>query len=262
MDNLELLVVDDKLVVDSRQVAELTGKRHKNLLRSIENYVDVLTRSNMSPLKFFLEATYKDEKGETRPCYRLTRKGCDLVANKMTGEKGILFTASYVEKFHEMEQALYANAIKLQKETLARYDVLTEKHNNLVVEKSNLVSENQKLKPKSHYCDWVLKSKDAILVTILAKDYGMSAFNFNELLKSLGIQYKRGGVWVLKKAYHDKGYTKTKTFIVNKKSKYKKQNRYYTPVTKISTLWTQKGRLFLYNELKSYGILPLMERNK
>ena len=255
MNNLELLVVDDKLVVDSRQVAELTGKRHDNLLKSINNYIGVLTAYNLRSLDFFIETTYKDEKGETRPCYRLTRKGCDLVANKMTGEKGILFTASYDEKFHEMEQALYANAIKLQKETLDRYNLLTEKHNDLT-------RENQKLKPKSHYCEWVLKAKDAILVTVLAKDYGMSAFNFNELLKSLGIQFKRGGVWVLKKAYHDKGYTKTKTFIVDKKNKYKKQKRYYTPVTKISTLWTQKGRLFLYNELKSYGILPLMERNK
>ena len=256
MNNLELLVVDDKLVVDSRQVAELTGKKHFHLLRDIEKYIRVIsTNHNMDWLDFFIETTYKDEKGETRPCYRLTRKGCDLVANKMTGEKGILFTASYVDKFHEMEQTLYANAIKLQKETLARYNLLTEKH-------ENLVEENQKLKPKSHYCEWVLKSKDAILVTVLAKDYGMSAFSFNELLKSLGIQYKRGGVWVLKKAYHDKGYTKTKTFIVNKKNKYKKQNRYYTPVAKISTLWTQKGRLFLYNELKSYSILPLMERNK
>ena len=136
MNNLELLVVDDKLVVDSRQVAELTGKKHFHLLRDIEKYIRVIsTNHNMDWLDFFIETTYKDEKGETRPCYRLTRKGCDLVANKMTGEKGILFTALYVEKFHEMEQALYANAIKLQKETLARYDVLTEKHNNLVVEK-------------------------------------------------------------------------------------------------------------------------------
>ena len=256
MNHLELLVVDDKLVVDSRQVAELTGKKHFHLVRDIENYIKVI---NQNPIlvsdSFFLETSYNAGTGKNYKCYRLTKKGCDMVANKMTGEKGILFTALYVEKFHEMEQALYANAIKLQKETLARYDVLTEKHNNLVV-------ENQKLKPKSHYCEWVLKSKDAILVTVLAKDYGMSAFSFNELLKSLGIQYKRGGVWVLKKAYHDKGYTKTKTFIVNKKNKYKKQKRYYTPVTKISTLWTQKGRLFLYNELKSYSILPLMERNK
>ena len=248
MNNLELLVVDDKLVVDSRQVAELTGKRHKNLLRSIENYVEVLTSSNMSPLNFFIEATYKDEKGETRPCYRLTRKGCDLVANKMTGEKGILFTALYVEKFHEMEQALYANAIKLQKETLARYDVLNEKHNDLT-------KENQKLKPKSEYCDAVLKAKDAMAITVIAKDYGMSATRFNTILKSLGVQYKCSGTWVLTKEYQDRGFTKTKTYVPRN---YK--GRKVFSHSHVTTLWKQKGRLFLYNLLKGQGILPLIER--
>ena len=106
MHNLELLVVDDKLVVDSRQVAELTGKRHNNLVRDIEKYINVINQnSNMSSDNFFLETFYNVGTGKKYKCYRLTRKGCDLVANKMTGEKGILFTALYVEKFHEMEQA-------------------------------------------------------------------------------------------------------------------------------------------------------------
>ena len=103
MDNLELLVVDDRLVVDSRQVAELTGKRHNNLVRDIEKYINVINQnSNMSSDNFFLETFYNVGTGKKYKCYRLTRKGCDLVANKMTGEKGILFTALYVEKFHEM----------------------------------------------------------------------------------------------------------------------------------------------------------------
>ena len=249
MNNLELLVVDDKLVVDSRQVAELTGKKHFHLLRDIEKYIRVIsTNHNMDWLNFFIEATYKDEKGETRPCYRLTRKGCDLVANKMTGDKGILFTASYVEKFHEMEQTLYANAIKLQKETLARYDVLTEKHNDLT-------RENQKLKPKSEYCDTVLKAKDAMAITVIAKDYGMSATRFNTILNRLGVQYKCSGTWVLTKEYQDRGFIKTKTYVPRN---YK--GRKVFSHSHVTTLWKQKGRLFLYNLLKGQGILPLIER--
>ena len=61
---------------------------------------------NLDSANFFIPSTYVDPKGEIRPCYLLTRKGCDMVANKMTGEKGVLFTAAYVDKFYEMESAL------------------------------------------------------------------------------------------------------------------------------------------------------------
>ncbi|PEC20604.1 Rha family transcriptional regulator [Bacillus cereus] len=94
------------LYIDSLEVAEMTGKLHKNLLRDIDNYMSVLTSSKLSPLNFFQESSYIDPKGETRKCYFLTRKGCDMVANKMTGEKGILFTATYVTRFEEMESEL------------------------------------------------------------------------------------------------------------------------------------------------------------
>ena len=90
--------------MDSRQVAEMVGKEHKNLIRDIRGYIDVLTSANLRPLDFFIETTYQDAKGEIRPYYLLTKKGCELVANKLTGEKGVLFTAAYVNKFNEMEQ--------------------------------------------------------------------------------------------------------------------------------------------------------------
>lgn len=106
MNELTVINYDGQLVIDSREVAEMIGKEHKNLLRDIKGYVDILTGSNLSPLNFFIPSTYKDAKGETRPCYLLTRKGCDMVANKLTGEKGVLFTAAYVTKFEEMEKAI------------------------------------------------------------------------------------------------------------------------------------------------------------
>ena len=89
MNNLELLVVDDKLVVESRQVAELTGKKHFHLVRDIENYIKVI---NQNPIlvsdSFFLETSYNAGTGKNYKCYRLTRKGCDLVANKLTNTHG------------------------------------------------------------------------------------------------------------------------------------------------------------------------------
>ncbi|MGM9572709.1 MAG: Rha family transcriptional regulator [bacterium] len=111
MTDLQVINHKGQLVVDSREVAEIVDKEHKNLLRDIKNYCDILTSSNLSPLNFFLESTYKDQKGEIRPCYLLTKKGCDMVANKMTGEKGVIFTAAYIDKFYEMEDKLKAPAL-------------------------------------------------------------------------------------------------------------------------------------------------------
>lgn len=93
-------------VLDSREVAEMVGMRHADLMRNIAHYIEVIsTNAKLRSLDFFIERTYKDKKGETRKRYDITKKGCEMVANKLTGEKGILFTAEYVERFNQMEQA-------------------------------------------------------------------------------------------------------------------------------------------------------------
>ncbi|BAU28246.1 anti-repressor protein [Aneurinibacillus soli] len=107
MDKLQIINRDGQLLVDSREVAEMVGKEHGHLLRDIKNYMEVLGKSNFGLADFFIEDTYTDGQGKPRPCYLITRKGCDMVANKMTGEKGVLFTAAYVTRFEEMEKKLY-----------------------------------------------------------------------------------------------------------------------------------------------------------
>lgn len=106
-------------VVDSREVAEMVGKEHKNLLRDIKGYAEILESSNLSSQNFFIKDTYKVEgNNKTYDCFLLTRKGCDMVANKMTGEKGVLFTAEYVTKFEEMEKSLKGQPLKLTTEQI------------------------------------------------------------------------------------------------------------------------------------------------
>ncbi|MGG1514913.1 Rha family transcriptional regulator [Paenibacillus oryzisoli] len=127
---------DGKCLVDSRQVAEMIGKRHDNLLRDIDRYVEVLNKNGMNPnlraLDFFIASTYKDSKGEVRRFYLLTRLGCNMVANKMTGEKGTWFTASYVTKFEEMEKELKQRTPQTYKEALfAAYQAEEEKEQRL-----------------------------------------------------------------------------------------------------------------------------------
>lgn len=106
-------------VVDSREVSEMVGKEHKNLLRDVKGYAEILESSNLSSQNFFIKDTYKVEgNNKTYDCFLLTRKGCDMVANKMTGEKGVLFTAEYVTKFEEMEKSLKGQPLKLTTEQI------------------------------------------------------------------------------------------------------------------------------------------------
>ncbi len=99
---------------DSREVAEATDKRHDHLIRDIEGYIQIMTETpnlgngvTVQVSDFFAESHYLSGT-PTRPYknFLITRRGCDMVANKMTGEKGVLFTAAYVTKFEEMEKAL------------------------------------------------------------------------------------------------------------------------------------------------------------
>lgn len=97
--------LDNQKVIDSRDVAKMIGKFHKNLIRDIRRYInDLTTGSKLSPLDFFIESTYEDAKGETRECYLLTKQGCEFVANKLTGKKGTIFTATYVGLFNQYQE--------------------------------------------------------------------------------------------------------------------------------------------------------------
>ncbi|AQY37867.1 Rha family transcriptional regulator [Bacillus thuringiensis] len=106
MDQLQV-VENNQLTLTSLEISEMLNKRHSDLLRTIEEYVFVLENAKLRSQNFFKESSYKVEgNNKTYKQYLLTRKGCDMVANKMTGEKGILFTATYIERFHQMEQEL------------------------------------------------------------------------------------------------------------------------------------------------------------
>ena len=116
--------------------------------------------------------------------------------------------------------------------------------------KSQQIAE---LKPKADYTDRILQSKGTVIVSAIAKDYGMSGTAFNKLLKSLKVQYRQGEIWLLYTKYQNKGYTHSHTFdYIDKEG---------LPQTRMQTQWTQKGRLFLYELLKKNGVLPMIERS-
>ena len=107
MKELRIIKQNGGSYIDSREVAEAIEKRHDHLLRDIGNYLEIIedfTAPNFGGCDFLMESSYIDVKGRTRLCYLLSKMGCELVANKLIGEKGVLFTAAYVAKFNEMEE--------------------------------------------------------------------------------------------------------------------------------------------------------------
>lgn len=119
---LPAAMMNGEAVVDSREVARMIGSNHGDLLRSIRSYVRAIENgasrgernsafsSNVSS-EFFIPSIYTNSNNKTYPCYLLTQKGCEMVANKLTGERGILFTAAYVNAFHALQEQAQAGAL-------------------------------------------------------------------------------------------------------------------------------------------------------
>lgn len=93
-------------MLTSMEVAQMVEKEHKQILKDIRRYTQQFNEGKISPVEFFTESTYIDGKGENRPCYLVTKKGCEFIAHKLTGQKGTEFTARYINRFHEMEHEL------------------------------------------------------------------------------------------------------------------------------------------------------------
>ncbi|HEB5000165.1 TPA: phage antirepressor KilAC domain-containing protein [Clostridioides difficile] len=257
MNNLTIIKQDNKYLVESREVAELIEKDHNQLLRSIRGYISALKQSaKLHTDDFFIESTYKNENNQKYPCYLLTKKGCDMVANKMTGEKGIIFTAIYVTKFEEMEQELKEQQPKLPttyKEALQQLLIEVEEKEYLQLENKMKDQVINELKPKADYTDTILKSDSLVTITQIAKDYGMSGTEMNKLLHKLKVQYKQSEQWLLYKEHQGKRYTHSETIEITRTNG--------NISTKMITKWTQKGRLFLYDLLSANNILPEIEKS-
>lgn len=121
--------------------------------------------------------------------------------------------------------------------------------NRLLIEENEAKQKTIELmQPKVSYYDSILASDSLIQSTLIAKDYGMSARRFNNLLHDLGVQYSMCGTWILYQKYADEGYMQSRTYDLQGGR------------TSMLMCWTQKGRLFLYDLLKQHNILPLCEK--
>lgn len=149
MNNIEIVkMVNNTAVMDSRDVADMIGKRHDHLVRDIDYYANIISQSNTPNLgasNFFIESTYKQAgNGKVVKCYKLTKQGCEMVANKMTGKNGILFTATYVKAFNAMEQQ-QNKPMTLTEIVASSANILVQQEQAISELKSSVSAQNEKL---------------------------------------------------------------------------------------------------------------------
>lgn len=148
-----------------------------------------------------------------------------------------------IEKNWNSPEKVMARALQIANDTIKSLSFENTQQKQLIAE----------YEPKANYVDEILSSRDAVNITQISKDYGMSGESMNKLLHDKGVQYKLGDQWLLYSKYQHEGYTKSTTKQIT--------HRDGTPGSVLHTKWTQKGRLFIYELLKASGIYPLIEQD-
>lgn len=239
----------------SLQIAEITGKMHKHVLRDIK----VILEKGASKTNFGL-TSYNDKQGKEQPMYSLTPKGCLILASGydvVLRERIIDKLEEYQKKERTSITALPdftnpAEAARAWAEQFELKQIEAKRADEAEQQVIALTQEIETMQPKVSYYDTILANKSTVVITQIAQDYGMSAIKFNQTLYDLHIQHKVNDQWILYAEHLGQGYVQSKPVTITHTSGYQS--------VKYNTEWTQKGRIFLYEELKKNNIIPLIEQ--
>lgn len=217
MENLQVLEMEKEAkVLDSREVAEMGGITHSDLLKKLEGttksdgsvkqigIIKCLDKGNFPLGEYFIESSYVDKNNQSRKCYLFTKLGCEFIANKFTGEKGILFTAKYVKRFNDMEKSIKQNNL------LENYLNMSEEERGIIYfktlkERKELALQNgikNKLllesKEKTDVYDNFINSTDLYSVNDVSKILAIKHLGRNNFYK-----YLRDNKIIMKDMYVD-----------------------------------------------------------
>lgn len=269
-----------KETITSLEIAEIVKREHKSVMRSIREMED--SWKKIRGCKFALShrtiaipnGGYKDV-----PCYILNKIECLYIATKFNDEaraklvlrweeletkernggfavpqtfaEALMLAAKQqmqIEDMHRNIEARKAEEQRLLIENAKKDDTINEQGEQIIKLSNDIV----KMQPKVDYCDKILSSTSLVTTTQIAQDYGYSAVAFNKILAELRIQHKVNKQWILYAPYLACGYVDSVPVDINKSDG--------TVKVVFHTEWTQKGRLFLYEKLKSHNIVPLIEK--
>jgi phage antirepressor YoqD-like protein len=228
--------------MSSREISAMTGKQHKDVMRSIRNME--ASWEKVGGRKFAL-AEYSDEQGKIRPEYKLSKKECLYIATKFNDEA----RAILINRWEELENkssspqsdaVVLANAFQILNNMVEDQKRLIAQKDNALIQANEVIT---KAMPKVAYCEDVLQSKTNITINVIAQELGITAIKLNQLLKEKGVHYKQGGKWLLVSKLRNKGYTESYTHTYTKSNGEKG--------TDIQTRWTELGRAFIHSLFKN-----------
>ena len=213
---METNIIKIEQTMTSLEIAELTGKQHKNIMQAIRNMEPAWEKVN--GLKFQL-VEYRDQKGELRPCYQLSKTECLYIATKVNDEARakLVLRWEYLERQEQERQQQLC--LPSPKKILALAD-------DIIGTGLRVLND---------------PAEDTLTATQVAKTFNMSTLDFNAVLRDMGIQYRRGGRWNLSDDLQGRGYTAERTHISYSLKGQKKIKVYMT--------WTMAGLHFLNSKL-------------
>jgi len=235
------VLIDDEPYFVGKDVAEILG--YKRQAKAINDHVEPEDKR-----EDIVNISQASQSGKAELTLLITEAGIyDLIFNSQ------LDSARRFKRWvtSDVLPTIRKHGMYATDELLNNPDLLIQVATQLKEERTGrLLAEQQvqELKPKATYYDLILQNKSLLSVSKISKDYGMSARTMNTKLHELGVQFKQGDIWLLYAKYQDRGYTQTSTYALDEEH------------SKVSTKWTQAGRLFIYELLKSEGILPVIEQ--
>lgn len=269
--SLQVVETNNQRVLTTTQIAERyetnTDAIQRNFQRNKERYTEgkhyhCLTGTKLKEFKDWAtscRAVNSDgsELIDKRAAvlYLWTEKGALMLAKSLNTDKAWEAYEILVDTYFSVHELSQRDSYMIEDPVLRAQRWIEEQKEKQQLLTTVAVQNQQiaELQPKASYYDVVLNCKDLISIGKIAKDYGWSAQKLNEYLHKHGVQYKQGKTWLLYQKYAGMGYTSTKTHTYH-------GDDGMEHAAEPHTYWTQKGRLFIYDLLKSDGIYPLIER--
>lgn len=240
-------------VVDGRELHEFlgVGRDFTNWIKDRIDKYDLIEGEDFSPI-----LAKSSEGGRPRTDYVLKldiAKEVAMMENNEQGKKVRKYFVEVEKRYKQLSNTEINKYIEMTEEDRAiAYFTQKKEIKQLEETKQMLEGKVSEYAPKVAYLETILKSKGTVTTTQIAKDYGLTANELNDILKDENIQYKVNNQWVLKRKYDDKGYTQSHAFDFTHKDG--------TPDVKMNTRWTQRGRIFIHELLTSLGIKANIEK--
>ena len=254
MNEISTIVDGDRMT--SLQIAEITGKAHKDIMRAIRNMEPAWEKVQERKFALMQEEIEISNGGhKMRPYYSLNKEECLYIATKFNDEA----RAKLIKRWKELEEqhqkpSVPQNYLEALKSLVKSEEEKQQLATILTISKENMELGNKitEMLPKVSYYDKILQSTATMTVTQIAQDYGMSAMKLNKELEAMKIQHKVRGQWILYGKFLTGGYVHSRVVDI-----LRSDGRHDV---KYNTEWTTKGRIFLYESLKAKGILTLIEQ--